>query len=319
MGRIAVIVPVSPFEPAEIVEKSAVRIKSLDYANHEVRILYVVDIKNNDSRPKILRSIGVEVLERKDSRGKRAGAINDAVRYFEEFNPDYVAIFDVDSIPEKDFVLRCIEGLERNPDSYIASTPRYISNPVNFCSETISAEYMFINFLLSKSAFKQFNGLIGVLKWEVLSKYRLDEDFLTEDAEFATRMHSIGYKAVLVRNSKILEQAPLSWKELYFQRRRWYFGGIQLWKHFNIVRRANFGFKLSWMLSLTLPYIVILFLPLLVLSPPLILYKFRKISKLKLVAGIFIHIFILQFSAIMAIYDFLRRKESAWHPQKRVI
>jgi cellulose synthase/poly-beta-1,6-N-acetylglucosamine synthase-like glycosyltransferase len=318
--KIAVIVPVSPFEPPELIEMSVRRIKSLDFSNYTVRILYVIDLSGKeDRRGRIPLSMGVEVLERNSTRGKRAGAINDGLSYFEDFEPDYIAIFDVDSIPEKNFIVECINHLENNPAAYIASTPRYISNPINLCSETVEVEYMLINFLLRKSSFKQFNGLIGVLRGEILLKNRLDENFLTEDAEFATRMHSLGHRAIFVRSSKIMEQAPLRWRDLFSQRRRWYFGGLQLWKHFGKVRKADMGFRVSWIMSLTLTYIVALFIPFLMLSPPLIYYRFRKIEKLKVTLGLLIHTIILQIAAFAAFYDYIRRRESKWHPQERVV
>ena len=191
--RVAIVVPVSPFEPPEMLRKSVSRLKSLNLSDYDFKILYVVDVRNEkDERPKIPLRMGVEVLIRKHSRGKRAGAINDAVRKLENFSPDYVAIFDVDSEPERDFVVKAISALEVSERAYIASSPRRISNPINLCSQTVEVEYALINFLLKKSGFRQFNGLIGVLKWEFLKKNRIDERFLTEDAEFATRMHSSG-------------------------------------------------------------------------------------------------------------------------------
>ncbi|AGK60824.1 hypothetical protein Asulf_00815 [Archaeoglobus sulfaticallidus PM70-1] len=310
MVKVAVIVPVSPYEPPELVRRSMEVLKKLKYPG-EVRILYVLDRYDRK-----IDVEGVEILHRENTRGKRAGAINDGIDHFKDFNPDYIAIFDVDSIPEEDFVVKCVEALERNDKAYIASSPRFISNPVNLCSETVEAEYHLINYLLKKSRFRQFNGLIGVLRAKHLYEHRLDESAITEDADFATRMHALGYEAVLVE-TRVFEQAPVRWKDLFSQRRRWYYGGLQLWKHFNFVRKADFGFKLHWILSLTLTYIIAIFIPFLILSPFLLYYKFKDIKKIKLCAGLLIHTLILQVAAILAIYDYLRRRGVEWKPQKR--
>jgi cellulose synthase/poly-beta-1,6-N-acetylglucosamine synthase-like glycosyltransferase len=320
MMRVAVIVPVSPFEPPEMIERSVSRIKSLDYSDFDYRILYVMDLSGKkDDRAVIPLKMGVEVLKRKHSRGKRGGAINDAIGFLHSFSPDYVAIFDVDSEPEKFFLVKAIRELERFKDAYIASSPRRISNPINLCTQTVEAEYRLINFLLRKSGFKQFNGLIGVLRWNILKKQRIDERYLTEDAEFATRMHSKGFKGILVSDSWIGEQAPLEWRELYFQRKRWYFGGLQLWKYFDHVRKAkNSHFKISWFLSLTLTYLIALFLPLILISPLLLLAKYG-IRKLKISLGLFFHVLLLQAAAISSINEFLRGRCVEWRPQKRVV
>jgi len=316
--KIAVIVPVSPFEPPEMIRQSVSKIKNLNFSDSDCRILYVIDLESEmDRRYRIPKKMGVDVLVRGHSRGKRAGAINDAIRRLENFSPDYVAIFDVDSEPDEDFIVKAVEVLE-DTEAYIVSSPRMISNPVNFCTQTVEVEYALINFLLRKSGFRQFNGLIGVLRWDVLRRYRIDERYLTEDAEFATRMHALGYKALFLRESYIKEQAPLSWKELYSQRRRWYYGGLQLWNYFKLVRDSpNPNFKLSWFLSLTLTYFIALFLPLLILSPILLLS--RGVGKLKIAIGLFLHVLILQTAAFSSIAEFLRGRGVEWSPQKRLV
>ena len=317
--KLGVIVPVSPFEPKEILLKSANHLKSLDYDSFDVKIVYVVDKRGkNDDRAKALRRLGVDVIERDTTRGKRAGAINDALKYLAPFKPDYVAIFDVDSRPAKDFVVKCVEALERNPKAYIASSPRYISNPVNLVSQTIELEYHLINFLLKRSKFRQFNGLIGVLRADLLMKHRLREDAITEDADFATRMHCLGYEAIYVEDTKIYEQAPLSWKDLISQRKRWYYGGLQLWRYRRCVfSSGNGGFVLSWLSALTLTYAIILFLPFLLLAPPLILYRFRSFKKVLVTFGLLVHTVLLQYSAICALAKYLRGRGMEWSPIKR--
>lgn len=318
--KVAVLVPVAPCEPEKILISSAKHLLSLDYDNFEVEILYIVDKRcEEDERVKILRDFGVDVLER-TSRGKKAGAINDALNYLLDFNPKYVAIFDVDSHPEKNFIVKCVETLESNKSAYIASSRRYVANPINLVSETIEAEYYLINFLLKKSSFKQFNGLIGVLKAEFLYKYnKLNEDAIAEDADFATRMHTKGYLAILVDGTKIYEQSPIRWMDLLNQRKRWYYGGLQLWKYWKEVRKGgNRKFIFSWLMALTLSYAIILMFPLLILSPFLLIYKFKKIEKILVVAGFAIYILLLQYAAIAALWHLVRGRGVEWKSIKRV-
>ncbi len=320
MSRVAVIVPVSPFEPLEILINSAKHLLSLDYDDFEFKIVFVVD-KNgpNDDRGKKLKELGIEVLERNTTRGKRAGAINDALDYLRDFKPDYIAIFDVDSRPERNFIVKCVEALKRDEKAYIASSRRYISNPINFVSQTVEAEYYLINFLLKKSKFKQFNGLIGVLRADLLMKYRLNENAVTEDADFATRMHCLGYRAILVDGTKVYEQAPLSWGDLVAQRKRWYYGGLQLWKYRKcVLATKNWGFMFSWISALTLTYAIIILLPFLILAPPLLIYKFRSFKKVLVTFGLLIHTILLQYSAICAIAKYVKGRGIEWSPIKRV-
>lgn len=318
--RVAVVVPVSPFEDAEIIRKSIEHLKSLDYANMDVKLVYVIDSSgDNDIRWKLAEEMGVEVVRRNERRGKRAGAINDALSYLKSLNPDYIAIFDVDSRPEKNFVVECVRALEECEECYIASTKRYVNNGINLVSETVEAEYYLLNFLLRKSRFKQFNGMIGVLRAEILMKHRLNEWAVAEDADFATRMHAMGKKAVLVEASKLYEQAPLSWKDLYSQRKRWYYGGLQLWRYRKMMRNAERGVRLSWYMALTLTYFPVLYLPFLLLSPLLLLYHYRSLRKLKVTFGLLFHAVMLQYAALKAFISFLLRREVEWRAMERVV
>ncbi|RLI88957.1 MAG: glycosyltransferase family 2 protein [Archaeoglobales archaeon] len=316
--RVAIIVPVSPYEPAEILVQSVRHLKSLEFGKMRVKILYVLDLNGkNDNRGEILKKEGVEVLQRENTRGKRAGAINDALKALKDFKPTYIAIFDVDSRPAKDFIVKCVKALDAEPRAYIASSPRYISNATNLVSSTICAEYMLINFLLKRTGFKQFNGLIGVLRADYLFKYRLKEDAVAEDADFATRMHAKRFKALLV-NTAVYEQAPLTWRDLLNQRERWYYGGLQLWKYWKDVKRSGRPkFIRGWVMALTLTYFVFLLSPLILLSPPLILYKFKNVKKLPVIAGLAIHAFLLQYAAFRAMVNFGKKKGVEWKAIKR--
>ncbi len=316
--KVAILIPVSPFEPLETVLKSVERIKRLDLEGFDVKIVYVVDRKNpRDERIEELRKRGVEVLVRNDNRGKRAGAINDGLNFLKGFNPKYVAIFDVDSNPSVDFVKNCVQALENDEKAYIASTKRYVYNPINLPSKAVWLEYYLINFFLKRTKFKQFNGLIGVLRFDLICKYKLRENAIAEDADFATRMHCLGYRALLVEG-KLLEQAPMRWRDTFNQRSRWYYGGLQLWRYFkDVLRTRNFGFIASWISSLTLTYVVLAFLPLLILALPYLTYKLGLKEGLKGFFALTVHTTVLQISAIYSVVKFLIGKRVEWKPVER--
>ncbi|RLI85316.1 MAG: glycosyltransferase family 2 protein [Archaeoglobales archaeon] len=317
--KVAILIPVSPFEPLETVLRSVERIKNLDLEGFNFKIVYVVDRKNpRDERIERLKDLDVDVLVRNENRGKRAGAINDGVEFLKDFDPDYIAIFDVDSNPSSDFLKNCVLALEKDEMTYIASTRRYIYNTVSMTSKAVWFEYRILNFLLRKSRFKQFNGLIGVLRFDKILNYKLREEFIAEDAEFATRMHCLGYRAILV-DGKVFEQAPMKWRDLFNQRCRWYYGGLQLWKHLrNVLRTKDKGFIVSWILSLTLTYVIAIFSPLLPLSIPYLIYKFGFKDGLKGFLGLVIHTTILQLSAIYSILKFMFGRGVEWKPIERV-
>ena len=310
--RIAIIVPVSPQEDLNTLLSSAKWLKNLKFPG-EKKILYVFDGSEGDERVKLLKNLRVDVLARNTNRGKRAGAINDGLKALKKFKPELIAIFDVDSRPEEDFLIKCSN---LKTDVYIKSTRRYIYNDHSFISKAVSLEYRLINFLLRISAFKQFNGLIGVLNPRFLYKHPLNEDAITEDADFATRMHSLGLKAELAEG-RLFEQSPVTVRDFFNQRKRWYYGGLQLWKYFKLVSESRkLSFKLSWISSLTLTFIPVVFLPLIILSLPALLV-YRKNEGFKAYAAFIIHCLVLQAAAVSAVISYLRGERVKWVPPKR--
>ncbi len=317
--RLAVIVSVSPFEPEEVVLRSANWIKNLDFDDLDCKIVYAIDSNGEgDRRGEKLRSLGFEVFERADRRGRKAGAINDCLDSLMKrgFKPDYVAFFDVDSRPSKNFVVECIRALEKHRDAFISSSERRVINANNLVAETLDVEYRIFNFLLKRSDFKNFNGLIGVVRADLLIKHRLDESSFAEDLEFSVRMHALGYKSVFVENAAVYEQAPTSWRDLYKQRKRWYYGGLQLFR--NDYLRKNKVLAFQVLSAVVFAHAIALLLPLLIIAPPLILYRFRKIKKLKIVFGLVAYLLINQIAAMSSLYSFLRGREIEWQGVKRV-
>ncbi|NOY11094.1 MAG: glycosyltransferase family 2 protein [Archaeoglobi archaeon] len=313
--RIAVIVPVSVFEPAETLVNSARHLRSLDFGDFEFTILYAFDGDESDERVKLLRREGVDVLARNTRRGKRAGAINDAIRHLKKFKPDLVAIFDADSRPERDFLLRCADRVER--DVYISSTVRKVSNPYTLIARAVELEYRLIGFLLKVSGFRQFNGLIGVLNFRHLERYGLSEDALTEDADFATRMHALGFRAELAEGC-VYEQSPVTISDFYSQRKRWYYGGLELWRYLDrVLSSGNPHFVTSWLSALTLTYFPVLYLPFVLLSLPALLALYGKDGVL-VYAGMIVYAVTLQIASFSAMLNFLRREGVEWKAMTRV-
>jgi len=88
MKKILIIVPVSQLEASQVVLSSAKKVRALDYENLSAKIVYAVDVNSEaDERIRVLDKEGVEVFSRQ-KRGKRAGAVNDALIYLADFEPD---------------------------------------------------------------------------------------------------------------------------------------------------------------------------------------------------------------------------------------
>lgn len=274
MERLDVIVPVAPFEPISVLKKSVDCILDLKRGDLDVRTIYVLDLKDeNDDRLKFLEEMPITVIARKNNRGRRAGAINDALdAHKHENTPDYLALFDVDSRPDRNFLIECTDVLRPNKNVIIASGARFITNEdENIVTKTIAAEYCFFSDvyrLFEKfDGFNQFNGMIGVLNLRIMRNIRvdrLDESISCEDLDFTQKSYLAGFIGGFTPNTMVGEQAPSNIRDLFNQRVRWLSGayqGLRTYLPSFIASDISVSKKLAWFLALSLPFVAFLATP----------------------------------------------------------
>lgn len=269
-----IIVPVAHYEPLSVVKKSFDCISLLENGGMDVRVTYVLDLKEgDDDRLQFLGKMPVTVIARTDNRGRRAGAVNDALDVHKsEVEPDYVALFDVDSRPDRDFIVKCADLLQSNKNTIIASGARFITNEdENIITKTVAAEYCFFSDVYRLferfGGFNQFNGMIGVLNIRLMRDYQLDhldESASCEDLDFTQKAYLAGFVGGFTANTMVGEQAPSTIRDLFNQRVRWLSGAYQgLSTHLTSFAASEISMlkKLAWFLALSLPFVAFLATP----------------------------------------------------------
>ncbi len=282
---------------------------------------YVIDVSGEDPRVGFLQTRNVNVIVRRSRLGRRAGAINDALDSMGE--TDYLAFFDVDSRPEKNFLIECIKALGGN--SVIASAPRYITNPrASATARVVAAEYTLMvdlyRLLERCDGFKQFNGLIGVLDARIFADRRLNESATCEDVDLMQQLYLEGRTAVLVDATRVGEQAPISTRDYYHQRVRWITGAYEGLRNVSKFKRAKIPMsrKITWFSAMIIPFFIFLF------SPLVLLYgiRLRQLSDdatdftIKLF-GLIIHAWILQICGLTVLLRQLFNMGVKWKEMRR--
>jgi cellulose synthase/poly-beta-1,6-N-acetylglucosamine synthase-like glycosyltransferase len=328
VSRTAILIPVAPEEPIGVVEKSWECIQKLEKNGLDVDVIYIVDKNKNrdqDEKEEFLKKKEVNVLTRINARGRKAGALNYALENL-KCNYDYIAILDVDSRPEPNFLLECIALLKKDARYAIASSPRYITNHRDsLATRIVAVEYRLIadlyRLLNWGNGILLFNGLIGVLDGKIFKTQRLREDVKCEDTEFTERIYLMGRKAALAKKTRVGEQAGITWLELYRQRVRWYTGayeGLKLYLKPFLKSKLPRMIKFSWLASMTLPFIIVVFIPLLPLYCKRILeISFGARDFLARLIGIFYYILLLQFCGITVIIRKILGVDVAWTAARR--
>ncbi len=263
--KVCAIVPVAPFEPVALVSRSIDSLSALDCADLDFRAYYVMDSNGTDySSLNELFPPHFRMVIRTENRGRRAGAVNDALNVLED--ADFIALFDIDSRPDKDFIIKCVDAL-REDDAVLASGCRYITNKVNTLSKIIAIEYDFfcdVYHLFNWSkGFIQFNGAIGLLKADFLCNAVFDERSSCEDLDMSQRIYLSGNHVTLAK-TRVGEQAPTRVHDLYKQRVRWFRGALEgIRKYFSPIWGARMSFlkKATWLGALTIPFFSDLLIP----------------------------------------------------------
>ncbi len=263
--KVCAIIPVAPFEPTTLVERSIDSLTALDCTGLDFRAYYIIDGNGADyTSLHQLFPPHFRMVVRTENRGRRAGAINDALSVLED--ADFVALFDVDSRPDKDFIIKCVRAL-REDDAVLASGCRYITNKENTLSKIVAIEYDFFCdvyrlFDWSKG-FMQFNGAIGLSKANFLCNAVFNERSSCEDLDMSQRIYLAGDHVTLAK-TRVGEQAPIRVHDLYKQRVRWFRGALEgIQKYFTPILEARISFlkKASWFGSLVVPFFSYLLIP----------------------------------------------------------
>ncbi|RZN34973.1 MAG: glycosyltransferase family 2 protein [Methanosarcinales archaeon] len=332
MEHLDVIVPVAHYEPISVLKKSVDCILDLEKDDMNVRVIYVLDITGKtDDRLKFLEGVPIAVITRTSTRGRRAGAINDALDACKQAPgnaPDYVALFDVDSRPDKNFLIECTHLLRSNKNVIIASGARFITNEnENIITKTIAAEYCFFSdvYLMFErfDGFNQFNGMIGVLNIKTMRDYQfnhLNESASCEDLDFTQQAYLAGFTGGFAQNTRVGEQAPSTIKDLFNQRVRWLSGacqGLRTYLPAFITAQISVSKKLAWFLALSLPFVAFLATPVVPLYGARLCGKYGLRSVIVRTFGLVGHVWLITLCGSVALAKQVLGRHIEWGGSKR--
>lgn len=143
----------------------------------------------------------------------------------------YFACLDADSFIHSDALRKMVPIFERDGDIAAVCPLLKVRKPENILQKVQWCEYivnMFYKFLNSKiNCIHVTPGPFSVYKTEVIKKLGgFSEKTITEDLEIAIRLQKHHYKIVQIFDSIVETVAPSTWKELFWQRTRWYKGSV---------------------------------------------------------------------------------------------
>ncbi len=221
-------------ESWEVLERSILGAKALDYPNFKV---WVLDDTRRDWLRDKCAAMGVRYLRRDDNKGAKAGNLNNALGVSKgETNAPFIMVLDADFVPKRKF-LRRVVGFFDDPQVALVQTPQFFFNP-NMLQH---------NFMLSESWVDEQRFFFDTLQpakdaWDV--SYCCGTSFvarraaiehiggyptetITEDILLSFKLIDAGYVTRYLNEKLSNGLAPETIAEYIKQRSRWGIGAIQ--------------------------------------------------------------------------------------------
>ncbi|TVR09578.1 MAG: glycosyltransferase [Salinarimonadaceae bacterium] len=248
-------------EDREIIERTIVGARSLDYPSVDVLVL-------DDGRRDWLRDYCVEhdvkYLRRTDNKGSKAGNINNALAALAADPPDFIAVLDADFVPHSDFLTRTLP-LFHDPQVGLVQTPQHFFNadPVQHNlgltrSYPDEQRFFFDHMQPARDGWgiAFCCGTSSVARWRAVQEAGLfPTDSITEDFMLTLTLRDAGWATVYLNEPLTEGLAPEGLKEYVTQRTRWCLGMMQIARsRVGPLARNNLRLRDRWSIADSLFY-----------------------------------------------------------------
>lgn len=226
------------YNEAEVVERLLRAVCAIDYPaeRHHIQVL---DDSTDDSRDEVdqiaaeLRAEGhwIDVVRREQRVGFKAGALAEGMGQSEA---EYLAIFDADFVPPRDFLRKAIPLLVEADDiACVQGRWTHLNRDENWLTRAQSVG-IDGHFAVEQGArawnglFMNFNGTAGVWRRAAIDRAGgWQGDTLTEDLDLSYRAQLAGDRIVYCLDIPCPAEVPPTVDALKSQQRRWARGSIQ--------------------------------------------------------------------------------------------
>jgi len=249
----------------------------------ELQII-VVDDGSSDGMADIASAFAAThdnvLVLRKPNRGGKSSALNFAIPFTEA---EVVICVDTDSHLEPHAIFKIVQPFADTQVGAVAGTILARNANVNLVSQLQSSEYLrsiFIGRMLSSRL-----GILGIVSG-AFGAFRREAIMATggwdvgpgEDGDLVLRLRKAAWKIVHAPYAQCLTNVPLSWKQLFRQRRRWEWSIVtfECRKHIDMANIFSPNFRFSnlamlletWLFRIVLTFGMFVGIGWLVISSP---------------------------------------------------
>lgn len=218
------------------------QIQVLDDSTDETK-----DIIANKCAEVAARGINIQHIHRTDRTGYKAGALDCAM---DKVEGEFIAIFDADFVPSKDFLLRTIPYFSENV-GVVQTRWGHLNKSYSLLTE-LQAFGLNGHFAIEQGGrnasghYINFNGTAGVWRRATIDDAGgWEHDTITEDLDLSYRAQMKGWRFVYLEEVESPAELPITMSALKSQQHRWMKGGaevfIKMWKRLATTKGLKIG------------------------------------------------------------------------------
>jgi len=238
-----------------VMERLLDNIAEIDYPNDKLEIQVLDDstdetVETTKKQIEILQAKGLDIqhITRINRKGFKAGALKEGLN---TAKGDFIAIFDADFLPKKDWLKRTIPYFKNKNIGVVQTRWGHINRNYSVLTK-IQAFALDAHFTLeqvgrnSKGHFINFNGTAGVWrKTCILDAGNWEGDTLTEDLDLSYRAQLKNWKFKYLEDVETPAELPVVISAARSQQFRWNKGGAEnfrkmMWK---VLKNKNISAK----------------------------------------------------------------------------
>lgn len=292
------------FNEKYVTERLIDCIAALDYPKDKLEIQVLDDSTDETqeiTKAKVveIRRAGIDIvyLHRTDRSGYKAGALAEGTKVAKG---DFIAIFDADFLPEKDFIQRMVQPFQDEKVGMVQSRWEHINEHYSMLTK-LQAFGLDAHFSVEQGGrsaghhFINFNGTAGIWRKSAIANAGgWQSDTLTEDLDLSYRAQLKGWEFVFLEEVGAPAELPAVMNALKTQQFRWNKGAAEcVRKNLGKVLRSKdiaFGTKMNAIFHLMNSAVFICIVILALLSIPILSIKnnFEEYQSLFLIASGFL-------------------------------
>ena len=206
--------------------KDKLEIQVLDDSTDETKTLVSEKVKTIKKES----NIDIKHIHRSKRTGYKAGALQEGLH---TAKGEFIAIFDVDFLPEIDFLQKTIPYFKDKNIGLVQTRWGHVNKSYSLLTE-LQAFGLNAHFTIEQTGrntaghFMNFNGTGGVWRKKCIEDAGgWEHDTLTEDLDLSYRAQLIGWKFKYLENIVAPAELPITMSALKSQQHRWIKGGAE--------------------------------------------------------------------------------------------